>query len=160
MIRQEDSRRGIDYIGVTGVFYCHDGNGHVLLHKRSQNCRDEQGRWDCGGGSMEFGETFEETVRREVMEEYGVEPIKIEYVGTKNVLREHDGRKTHWVKNIHWVLVDPAQVRNNDPEKIDEIGWFTLSTVEGFTLDNPPQPLHSQFEDGVRLLKEYFQKSV
>ena len=54
-----DLKRGIDYIGVTVVFYCHDGAGRLLLHKRSVACRDEQGRWDVGGGSMEFGETFE-----------------------------------------------------------------------------------------------------
>jgi ADP-ribose pyrophosphatase YjhB (NUDIX family) len=47
------------------------------MHCRSKNCRDEQGCWDCGGGSMEFGETFEETVKREVEEEYGVVPIEI-----------------------------------------------------------------------------------
>ncbi len=51
-------KKGIDYIGVTCVFYCHDGKGKLLLHKRSENCRDEKGRWDCGGGAMELGETL------------------------------------------------------------------------------------------------------
>lgn len=50
-------RQGFDYIGVTTVFYCHDGKGNLLLHKRSQTCRDEKGRWDCGGGALKFGET-------------------------------------------------------------------------------------------------------
>ena len=90
-----DLKRGIDYIGVTVVFYCHDGAGRLLLHKRSAACRDEQGRWDVGGGSMEFGETFEEAVRREVREEYGVEPLSVVYAATTNVLREHDGCTTH-----------------------------------------------------------------
>ncbi len=66
-------KRGEDYIGVTCVFFCHDGNGRFLLHKRSEKCRDEQGRWDCGGGSMEHGETFEQAVCRESGEESGVE---------------------------------------------------------------------------------------
>lgn len=54
-----DVKRGVDCIGVTCIFLCHDGNKRVLLHKRSVNCRDEHGRWDCGGGALEFGEEFE-----------------------------------------------------------------------------------------------------
>lgn len=64
-------RKGIDFIGVTCVFYCHDGKGNFLLHQRSENCKDEQGRWDCGGGGLEVGEEFEDGVKREIMEEYG-----------------------------------------------------------------------------------------
>ena len=53
---------GIDYIGVSTPFYCHDGQGNFLFHKRSQKCRDEQGRWDTGSGKLEFGLTVEENV--------------------------------------------------------------------------------------------------
>lgn len=147
-----NAQKGFDYIGVTCVFWCHDENNRILMHRRSKNCRDEQGRWDCGGGSMEFGETFEETVRREVAEEYGVEPVEIKYITTANVLRTHDGRKTHWIKNLHWVLVDPTRVKNNDPEKIDEIGWFSIEDL--------PSPLHSQIDIEVELIKRYNNKAV
>ena len=64
-----DIKRGVDYIGVTVNFIIHDGKGNVLLQKRSQNCRDEQGRWDIGGGALEFGEKLEDAVRREVKED-------------------------------------------------------------------------------------------
>jgi 8-oxo-dGTP pyrophosphatase MutT (NUDIX family) len=136
-----DLKRGVDYIGVNCAFFCHDKADRILFHKRSVNCRDEHGRWDPGAGSMEIGETFEETVRREVMEEYGVEPLEIEYIATENVLRDNNGQITHWIKNLHWVLVKPEQVKNNDPEKIDEIGWFAF--------DNLPDPLHSQAIRGI-----------
>ena len=142
--------RGVDYIGVNCVFWCHDGKGNVLFHKRSKNCRDEQGTWDAGGGAMEFGETFEECVRREVTEEYGTEPLAVEYVATKNVLRENNGRKTHWIKNMHWVLVDPAQAKIGEPHKMDEIGWFTFDTL--------PIPLHSQVPDELEALRKYLKK--
>lgn len=144
-----DLRRGFDFIGVNCVFYCHDGAGRILMHKRSQKCRDEQGAWDCGAGAMEFGETFEETIQREVMEEYCVEPLQIEYVATRNVLREHNGQRTHWVKNLHMVRVDPAKVRNGEPEKIEELGWFTFDTL--------PTPLHSQIGIEVDLIKKFLQ---
>ena len=96
----QEFKRGVDHIGVNCTFWCHDGNGRVLMHKRSTACRDEHGRWDFGAGSMEFGETFEDTVRREVLEEYGTEPLEIRYVTSVNVLREHNGRSTHWIKNF------------------------------------------------------------
>lgn len=119
-------KKGVDYIGITVVFYCHDGNGKFLLHKRSEKCKDEQGRWDCGGGSLEVGELFEEGVRREVKEEYGVEAKELKFAGVSNVLRKNrEGEATHWVALIYAVLVDPSQVKNADPEKIDEIGWFS-----------------------------------
>ena len=62
--------KGVDYPGVTVVFLCHDGKGNYLLGKRSKNCRDEQGRWDSGGGGLDLGSSVEETLKREIKEEY------------------------------------------------------------------------------------------
>ncbi len=130
-----DAQRGIDFIGVTCVFYCHDGKGNLLLHKRSNACRDEQGRWDVGGGAMEFGETFEDAVRREIGEEYGVEPISLRLVGVRNVLRKHNERDTHWIAVLFCAEVDRDEVHRGDPEKMDAIGWFSP--------DDLPAPVHS-----------------
>lgn len=144
---EKDLKRGVDYIGVNCIFMCHDGQGNFLLHKRSQNCRDEIGTWDCGAGSMEFGESFNDTINREVKEEYGVLSSKIEYVGTKNVIRDHNGQKTHWIGNLHLVQVDPEKVINGEPNKIEEIAWFKL--------DNMPTPLHSQLDADIAMVKKY-----
>jgi len=131
-----DARRGVDFIGVTVPFVVHDGKGNVLLQKRSQKCRDERGRWDVGGGSMEFGETFEEAVRREVFEELGAKPIKVEFLKAYNALRDNNGTPTHWVCLVHAVQVDPKKVKVSEPDYIDEIGWFTTEKL--------PKPLHSK----------------
>ena len=140
-------RKGLDYIGVNCAFICHDGQGNILMHKRSKNCRDEHGRWDCGAGSMEFGETFEETVHREVVEEYGAKPLEIKFIATKNFLREHNGETTHWLCNLHFVQVDRTQVHIAEPHKVDELGWFTL--------DNLPEPLHSAAPWGFEMLRKH-----
>jgi len=132
-----DLRRGVDFIGVTCVFVCHDVKGNILLHKRSHKCRDEQGKWDTGGGAHEFGVTFTETVMREIKEEYGAVASDLEFIKVYDALRNlQDGTPTHWVAVVYAALVDPKQVINNEPYKIDEIGWFKL--------DKLPSPLHSQ----------------
>ncbi|MDO8512220.1 MAG: NUDIX hydrolase [bacterium] len=141
-----DLKRGVDFIGVGVVFICHDGHGRVLLHKRSNKCRDEHGRWNNGGGAVEFGEDLDTAVRREVMEEYGVEPIELKYLEHKNVIRQNGDHQTHWVAMRYSVLVDPEKVINGDPEKIDEFGWFTL--------DNLPTPLHGVLANELELVKK------
>lgn len=138
-------RQGVDYIGVTCVFYCHDRKGNLLLHKRTNKCRDEQGRWDCGGGAMKFGETFEQTIKREVKEEYCVKPIKLQLVGVNNLFRQHNNKLTHWVALIFGVQVNPRKVKIGDPEKMEKVGWFKP--------DKLPKPLHSMYLTHLQFVK-------
>ena len=115
------------------MFVCHDGAGRILLARRSARARDEPGAWDCGAGALEFGETFEEAVTREVSEEYTTPPLAIDLLGVRNVLRPG----SHWVAVVFAVQLDPAAARIGEPHKFDEIGWFDPAA--------PPSPLHSQF---------------
>lgn len=129
-------KRGVDFIGVTCVFYCHDGKGNILLHKRSDKCRDEKGRWDCGGGSLKVGEDPAEAVAREIKEEYCVEADDIQLVTVTNVLRtRRDGVQTHWIALLHTAKVDPDKVKIGEPTEMDDIGWFAP--------DKFPDPMHS-----------------
>ncbi|NTU46834.1 NUDIX domain-containing protein [Candidatus Roizmanbacteria bacterium] len=141
---------GIDYIGVTTPFYCNDGKGNFLFHKRSQNCRDEQGAWDMGGGQVEFGETLEESVLREVQEEYGCTGSIQEQLPAHSVLRTHNEKLTHWLAIPFFILVNPKEVINGDPEKLEEIDWFRLA--------NLPQPLHTGFQYTLNRYKQFFKK--
>jgi ADP-ribose pyrophosphatase YjhB (NUDIX family) len=126
--------RGVVKPSVSCVFVCHDGAGRVLLARRSAGARDEPGSWDCGAGALEFGETFDEAVGREVAEEYVAAPLAVDLLGVRNVLRADP--PSHWVAVIFGVRVDPGQVRIGEPHKFDELGWFRLDAL--------PAPLHSQ----------------
>ncbi len=136
--------KGVDYIGVAVVFFCHDGEHNFVLHLRKDTCRDERGRWDFGGGGLKFGEKLEDALKREVYEEYGTYPIEAEYLGLDECFREEDGVKTHWLVFRYKVLINRAEVVNNEPEKHEKLGWFTL--------DELPTPLHSNLP---RELEEY-----
>ena len=106
-------KQGIDYIGVGIVFFCHDGRGNFLMNKRSKKTRDEHGRWDIGGGGVELGEHIEDTVERELKEEYCTDIIKSEFLGFRDVHRvDEKGNKTHWIALDFKVLVDKRKVRN------------------------------------------------
>lgn len=120
---------------VSCVFVCHDGGGRVLLARRGAGARDEPGTWDCGAGALEFGESFETAVAREVHEEYGVRPLGIEQLGVRNVLRG-DPVDSHWVAVVFAVRVEPDEVTIGEPHKFDALAWFTPDAL--------PVPLHSQ----------------
>lgn len=130
-------KKGEEYTGVTIVYLCHDGKGNFLLNKRSKQCRDEHGTWDPGGGGLEFNDTVDDTLRKELLEEYCTKPIRAEFLGFRDVHRTHEGHPTHWIALDFKVLVDRATVKNGEPHKFDEIGWFKLDAL--------PLPLHSQF---------------
>ncbi len=138
--------KGVDYTGVTVVFFCHDGEGNILMAKRSKNCRDEQDRWDIGGGGLEFGEKVEELLKREIKEEYSTEVLKYEFLGYRDLNRENNGKKTHWVALDFKVLIDKKKVKNGEPHKFDDLKWFKL--------DNLPNPVHSQIPKFLELYKD------
>lgn len=131
-------RKGIDHIGVSASFIIHDGKGKILLQKRGPKARDEQGAWDIGGGAIEFGETIEEAVSREVAEELSATPLEMEFLTVYDAHRVHGEHKTHWIVVIYSVKVDPSTVKIGEPDKISEIGWFNKRSL--------PTPLHTQFE--------------
>ncbi len=144
---------GIDYIGLTVVFCCYDGKGKFLLQQRGVKCRDEQGFWEFGGGQIEFGETVEAAVLREMREEIGVSGSVIEALPPLSLLREDKGIKKHWLLFPFIILVDPKDVVVNEPpEKIAAVDWFRW---EDF-----PQPLHPGDVLLLEKYKWYFEKLV
>lgn len=130
-------KKGENYTGITVVYFCHDGKGNFLLSKRSNKCRDEHGCWDPGAGGLEFGDTIEKTLQKEIKEEYCTDVLGHDFLGYRDVHREHEGRTTHWVALDFKVHIDREKVQNGEPHKFEELGWFTIKTL--------PDPLHSQF---------------
>lgn len=137
---------GLDCIGITIVFFCHDGDGNYLFARRGARCRDENGRWDTGGGGLEFDGKVEEVLRKEVNEEYCTDVIEHEFLGYRDVHRIHNGIKTHWIALDFRILVDRDKVKIGEPHKFDEIGWYKLT--------NLPSPLHSQLPNALKKYKE------
>ena len=129
-------RPGIDYVGITTIFFCHDGKGNFLFHKRSDKCRDEHGRWDTGSGKLEHGLTLRENVLKEIEEEYGCVGVIDEELPPLDIFREHNGEKTHWLAvPFLYALILPRQNATNQKRWMSSAGFVwahsqTLSTKD------------------------------
>lgn len=122
----------MDYIGVSAGAMIFNDKGELFLSKRSMNAKNERGCWETPGGSVEFGETLEQAVKREMKEEYGLNIEILEQFPASDHLipKEHQ----HWVATTFLARPRKGQTpKIMEPEKCDAIGWFPL--------DKLPKPL-------------------
>lgn len=132
-------QKGVDFVGVSVVYFCYDGKGNFVMGKRSKQARDEHGCWDIGGGGVEVEDSVEQTLKKEIKEEYCCEVLDSEFLGFRDVRREHQDQRTHWIALDYKVLVDASKVKNGEPHKMDEVKWFTLENMP------PMEESHSQW---------------
>ena len=88
---------GHPMVGVGGIVL---NGGKVLLVKRGK--QPGYGKWSIPGGMVELGETLSEAIKREVLEECGIE---IELADVVAVLERVICREDERVR-YHYVLVD------------------------------------------------------
>lgn len=125
-------KKGIDYIGVSAGAMLFNDKGELFLSKRSLQTSNERGSWETPGGSVDFGETLEEAVKREIIEEYGVEIEIVEQFPAADHIIPKD--RQHWVATTFLAKIKKGQTpKIMEPHKCDGIGWFAF--------DKLPSPL-------------------
>jgi 8-oxo-dGTP diphosphatase len=102
----------------------------ILLEKRDKDLGNNA--WNAPGGHMEFGETLEETARREVEEEVGVTMSDLKFRTLTNDVFE-DGSK-HYITIWMEAKYESGEPKVKAPYEESEIAWFTW--------DSLPQPLY------------------
>lgn len=115
-----------------GVFICKDGK--FLMQKRQGS--HGEGTWSVPGGHLEFGESFEDTARREVKEEtdLNIKNIRFGAVTNDYFSQENKHYVTIWMMS-EW---ESGEVKNMEPEKCTAQAWYTF--------DNLPEPLFLPWE--------------
>ncbi len=92
-------------------------NGKVLIGKRKNIIG--HGEWAFPGGHLEFGESFEECINREIIEEVGIKVKNIKLEAITNDI--HPQAKTHRVTLFFTCDYIGGIVKNMEPHKCE--GW-------------------------------------
>jgi 8-oxo-dGTP diphosphatase len=111
-------------------------DGQALLGKR-KNAHGE-GQWASPGGHLEFGETIETCVKRELMEETGLVPLSQKQGPWTNDLFGPKHYITCWV----FVPEFEGTVELKEPHKCEVWGWFDW--------DDLPEPLFLPMQNLIR----------
>lgn len=125
-------RAGIDYIDVGVGAAIFNEKGEIFIAKRGKKAKNERGKWEIPGGSVEFGETFESALKREVKEEHGIEIEIEELLGICDhiILDEHQ----HWVSPTYICKIKKDTPKINELDKCEQIGWFNLDEAKKLPL--------------------------
>jgi 8-oxo-dGTP diphosphatase len=141
-------KAGKDYIGIgSGVMIMR--NGKILLGRRYVDPKkadselNGMGTWTMPGGKMDFGETFEETARREVKEEAGIDLKKLEVICVNN---ERIGG-AHFITIGMYSENFDGEAQIMEPDEIVEWQWFSLNEL--------PSPLYFPSK---KIIENYKQK--
>ncbi len=126
-------------------------DGKILLGKRLD--QDDYGLFEIPGGKLEVGETFKETLKREVLEETGVEiePINLQESEGKPIFMTQTKSKSRVT------VVILAKVLNKDKmiektDELDEVKFYSKEEVskliEGKLVRSVFEGLLKQFVKG------------
>ena len=115
------------------------GNGYLGVRAATEEDGEKTVRYALVAGFVEIGETFEDTVKREVMEEVGL-PVK-------NV-RYHASQPWGFAGNImvgFWADLDSDdETVTLDEAELDEGVWLTREEIPAES--NPPSLTHTMIQ--------------
>ena len=111
-------------------------NGKILLGRRhddpekASSALRGEGTWTMPGGKLDFGESFEDGARREVLEETGIKLKDLKVFCLNNNKNEH----AHFITIGLYSENFDGEPKVMEPDEIVEWQWFSL--------DNFPNPLY------------------
>jgi 8-oxo-dGTP diphosphatase len=121
-----------------------DGN-KILLAKRKNAHGD--GSWAPPGGHLEYGESWQQCVQREALEETGLLLEDIQFCAVTNDIFAENNK--HYVTIFMRACYTGGAVQNREPEKCEAWQWFAVDQLP----DNLFLPLAQLVEQKIPLIE-------
>jgi 8-oxo-dGTP pyrophosphatase MutT (NUDIX family) len=86
---------------IRAIAICICRDGERILVAEGHDSKKGQTFYRPLGGTIEFGERGEETVRREFREEIGADLLEVRYIGTLENIFTYEGRRGHEVVLVY-----------------------------------------------------------
>lgn len=115
-------------VGVAGII---PSERTVLVLRRSSADRFLPGAYDLPGGGLEPGESPDDGIRREVLEETGLHTSIVRPLGSRTHLLDPDSGKQDKVLIVYLLSVTKGGFRITLSEEHDEFRWVSDSDLEG-----------------------------
>lgn len=132
--------KGQDFIGV-GVGAAIVDCDQILLFQRLKP--PEAGCWGIAGGAIEWGESIEAALRRELREELVIEVEILSLLGVCDHILPEENQ--HWVSPVFLVKISAGVPQNCEAHKHSNLAWFSLDAL--------PSPLTLTAQNAIALLK-------
>ncbi|CAM3376985.1 8-oxo-dGTP diphosphatase MutT [Paenibacillus lupini] len=117
-----------------------NGQGQILIARRKQG-KSQAGMWEFPGGKIEVGETTEDCLRRELLEEMNIGINPYAYFG----VNDHHYGSTH-IRLIAY----KATFMSGEIELVDhdEYRWINIAELKEFTFAPADIPFVEMLEEG------------
>lgn len=101
-------------------------DGKILLVKRAPNSIREPNKYAIPGGFMDLGETTEQGVRREVLEETGYQAGDVQFFR----FIDNPNRRNTPTQDVDFVYIikDCKKISEHDDE-VTQVEWFPLESL-------------------------------
>ena len=112
------------------IFFIKDGQ--ILLSRRFQTAF-EDGQYSLPAGHTEPGETFTQTLIREIQEEVGI-TLSPGDVIVSHIMHRHSQYGRDYVDVFYTAKDWTGTPVNTEPEKCDDLSWFPLDNLPENTI--------------------------
>lgn len=143
---------------VVGIII-YDFNNNILMQQRSINEISDPLKWDiAAAGHVNSGETEIEAVKRELLEEIGLNLVKgkIEpFISYKKEVNNETVNKKH-LEDIYIAQIDSENINEFmiQKEEVEQVKWLSINKVKELFLNNQLKSRDNTYKQLFKYLEE------
>ena len=129
-LRREEFQHHIE-VHVAGLCFKEEDNQlYILAGKRKKDREIYPGLWEFGGGQVHKGETFEEAIKRQLQEEFGIQAEVLMIFGTYKIPPRGERPLIPGLRFICY-CVDDSCLKEESAEH-DIIKWIPVEEIDKY----------------------------